>query len=170
MSSRHLQHFFKTSSKILQDFFKIYYQVRLFLFNVSSGHVQGVFKTYCKSDYLQKVLPRPHVLEFYGQGTNFPRVNSLDVSKVLVKCFQNALWSFIADGATGLNIPFWLTKVTEMEFLEKNKTTGTNLSVLHFDQNFRQNFEILSNIWSRSSQQMQGLKLTMNNINNYCCD
>ena len=72
--------------------------------------------------------------------------------------------------ATELNIPFWLTKVIEMEFLEKNKTTGTNSSVLHFDQNFRQNFEILSNIWSRSSQQMQGLKLTMNNINNYCCD
>ena len=57
-----------------------------------------------------------------------------------------------------------------MEFLEKNKTTGTNLSVLHFDQNFRQNFEILSNIWSRSSQQMQGLKLTINNNNNYYYD
>ena len=41
---------------------------------------------------------------------------------------------------TGLNTHFWLKKLPEMEFLEKNKTAGTNSSVLHFDQNLRQNF------------------------------
>ena len=42
--------------------------------------------------------------------------------------------------STGLNIHFWLTKIPETEFLEKNNATGNDLSVLHFDQNFRRNF------------------------------
>ena len=36
---------------------------------------------------------------------------------------------------------YWLlSKILETEFLKKNNTTGTDLSVLHFDQNFRRNF------------------------------
>ena len=31
-------------------------------------------------------------------------------------------------------------KILEIEFLEKNNVIGTNLSVLHFDENFRHNF------------------------------
>ena len=31
-------------------------------------------------------------------------------------------------------------KILEMEFLEKNNTTGSDSSVLHFDRNFRRNF------------------------------
>ena len=41
------------------------------------------FEAYCEDDYLQKDLPRSHFLEIYCQGTNFPRMNSLDIPKLL---------------------------------------------------------------------------------------
>ena len=128
---------FQVSSRIFQDFLKMYHQVRLFFFNVSSRRVQGIFKAYCKNHYLQKDLPRLYVLEFYVQGTNFPRVNSLNVSKVLVKCFQNASWSSIADVRLGWIYLSSLQKYLRWSFLRK---TGTNSFILHFDQNFKHNF------------------------------
>ena len=64
MSSRHLQDVFKTYSRRFQDVF-------------------NTFKTYCEEDYLQKNLPRPHVWQSYGHGTNFPWVNSLNIPKHL---------------------------------------------------------------------------------------
>ena len=37
---------------------------------------------------------------------------------------------------------FLTSKILEMEFLEKNRMTGTDSSVLNFDQNFRHNFQV----------------------------
>ena len=104
-SSRNLQAVFKMSSKRLQDVlqrslqgifkmfsrrpqnvFKMYHQVKLLYLT----YLQYIFKmystcfeAYCEDDYLQKDLPRSHFLEIYCQGTNFPRMNSLDIPKLL---------------------------------------------------------------------------------------
>ena len=34
----------------------------------------------------------------------------------------------------------WLTKITEMQFFEKNNTTGRDSLVVHFGQKFARNF------------------------------
>ena len=47
--------------------------------------------------------------------------------------------------SAGLKIRFWLTEILETKFIEKNNTTGTDLSIIHFDQNFRRNFWIMLN-------------------------
>ena len=102
-----LQDISKTSSRRFQDVLKIYNQVKLFLLT----HLQYVFKTflstklscscfetpwrriqhvsekYCKDSYLQKDLPTSNLQETYGQGKHFPRVNSLDIPKLLEQFF-----------------------------------------------------------------------------------
>ena len=50
---------------------------------------------YCEDDYLQKDLPRSHFWEIYGQGIKFPRVNSLDIPKLLKQFFKNNLWNWL---------------------------------------------------------------------------
>ena len=102
-SSRRFQDVFKTSSRrlaktslrhlqnvlqrCLQEVFKTYHQVKLFLLI----RFQDVFETYSKrfwdvlqskGGYLQKDLPRSHFWEIYGQCTKFARVTK--VSQVLV--------------------------------------------------------------------------------------
>ena len=74
----------KTSSRHLQDVFKTYYQVKLFLVT----QFQDVFKTYTKRFWdvlLRRLstggLPRSHFWESYGQCTKFPRV--IKISQVL---------------------------------------------------------------------------------------
>ena len=74
----------KTSSRHLQDVFKTYYQVKLFLVT----QFQDVFKTYSKRFWdvlLRRLstggLPRSHFWESYGQCTKFPRV--IKISQVL---------------------------------------------------------------------------------------
>ena len=99
MSSRRLQDIFKTSSRRLQDVFKMssrrlqdiqdvfktYYQVKLFLVT----QFQDVFETYSKRFWdvlLRRLstggLPRSHFWEIYGQCTKFPRV--IKISQVLI--------------------------------------------------------------------------------------
>ena len=96
-SSRRLHSIFETSckdvlntsSKRFQDVFKMHDNVKLFLL---IRRIQLVYDTYCKDDYLQKDLPRIHLWEIYGQGTNFPRVDFLDILKLL-EYFVN--WMFM---------------------------------------------------------------------------
>ena len=71
--------------RCLQDVFKTYYQVKLFLVT----QFQDVFETYSKRFWdvlLRRLstggLPRSHFWEIYGQCTKFPRV--IKVSQVLV--------------------------------------------------------------------------------------
>ena len=66
-----------TSSKRLEDVFKTYYQVKLFLVT----QFQHVFETYSKRFWdvlLRRLstrgLPRSHYREIYGQCTKFPKV------------------------------------------------------------------------------------------------
>ena len=80
----------KTSSRHLQDVFKTYYQVKLFLVT----QFQDVFKTYSKRFWdvlLRRLstggLPRSHFWESYGQCTKFPRV--IKISQVLNFHFFN---------------------------------------------------------------------------------
>lgn len=103
---RHLQNVFKTSCKGAfktslrgvckmclwnpQEVFKMCDQLKLFFltrleyaFKTFSRLIQHIFERCCDDDYLQKGLPRPHVWEIYDQGTNFPRVNDLDIQKLL---------------------------------------------------------------------------------------
>ena len=47
----------------LQDIFKTFSKV-----------IEHVFKRYCKNNYPQKDLPRPHISEIYDQDTNFLKV------------------------------------------------------------------------------------------------
>ena len=76
----------KMSSKHLQDIFKMYHEVKLFLLT----HLQDVFQMYsaCSWDVLRrrlstKRLPRSHFWETCGQGTKFPRVKSMNITKLL---------------------------------------------------------------------------------------
>ena len=80
----------KMSSRHLQDFFKIYYQLKLFLLihlqevcQTSSRRIQHGFETYLEDDYLWKNLCRLHFWDIYGQDTKFPKVNSLGIPKLL---------------------------------------------------------------------------------------
>ena len=91
-SSRRFQDIFKTSSRrlaktslrhlqdvlqrCLQEVFKTYHQVKLFLLICFWDVLQS------KGGYLQKDLPRSHFWEIYGQCTKFARVTK--VSQVLV--------------------------------------------------------------------------------------
>ena len=99
-SSRRLA---KTSSKriqdvlqrCLQDVLKTYHQVKLFIWT----RFQDVFETWLTRfwDVLQRRLSterfaRLYFWEIHGQGTKFPRVNSLDIPKLLKQFFKNTLW------------------------------------------------------------------------------
>ena len=84
-SSRRLQDVLKTSSRHLQDVFKTYYQVKVFLVT----QFQDIFETYSKRFWdvlLRRLstggLPRSHFWEIYGQCTKFPRV--IKISQVLI--------------------------------------------------------------------------------------
>ena len=92
-SLRHLQDVLKTSSRLLQyvlqrslqDIFKTYHQVKLFLLT----HFQNDFETYPKRfwDVLQRRLsiedlPRSHFWEIYGQCANFARVTKVSQNLV----------------------------------------------------------------------------------------
>ena len=74
-----------TSSRRLQDVFKTYYQVKVFLVT----QFQDIFKTYSKRfwDVLLRQLstgglPRSHFREIYGHCAKFPRV--IKISQVLI--------------------------------------------------------------------------------------
>ena len=90
MSSRHPG---KASSRRLQDIFKTYQQVKLWMLIILqdifylSRRIQHIFETFCKDGYLQKELPKPRFWEIYGQGIKFPRVNSLDIPKLFKNNF-----------------------------------------------------------------------------------
>ena len=80
-SSRHLQ---DVLQRCLQDVFKTYYEVKLFLVT----QFQGVFEKYSKRfrDILLRrlsteSLPRSHFWEIYGQCTKFPIV--INISQLL---------------------------------------------------------------------------------------
>ena len=90
----------KMSSGHLEDVFKMSHQVKLSLstrlqevIKTFSRQIQNVFEKYCENNYLQKDLPRLHFWEIHGQGTNFLRVNFLDIPKLLENFFKNTLWS-----------------------------------------------------------------------------
>ena len=51
-----LRHFQDVLQRYLQDAFKTYHQVKLFLLT----RFQDIFETYCNNGYLQKDLPRSH--------------------------------------------------------------------------------------------------------------
>ena len=77
-------------SRRLEDVFNKYPQVKMFflvrlqdVFKTFSRLIQYVFETYSKDDYIHKDLPRPHFCEISGQGTTFPRVNTLDINSLL---------------------------------------------------------------------------------------
>ena len=71
---------------------KVFLSTRLQeVFKTFSRQIQNVFEKHCENNYLQKDLPRPHFLEIHGQGTNFLRVNFLDIPKLLEKFFKNTL-------------------------------------------------------------------------------
>ena len=81
-SSRHLE---DVLQRCLQDVFKTYYQVKLFLVT----QLQDFFETYSKpfrAVLLRRLstggLPRSHFWEIYGQCTKFPRV--IKISQVLI--------------------------------------------------------------------------------------
>ena len=81
-SSRRLA---KTSSRHLQDVFKTYYQVKVFLVT----QFQDIFETYSKRFWdvlLRRLstggLPRSHFREIYGHCAKFPRV--IKISQVLI--------------------------------------------------------------------------------------
>ena len=87
-SSRHfqniLQEVIKTSSRCIVKLKCVFQNV----FRKPSRRIQHAFDTYWKSDYLENDLPRPHVWEIYGQCTNFPTMNSLDMPKFLEQIFK----------------------------------------------------------------------------------
>ena len=74
-----------TSSRRLQDVFKTYYQVKVFLVT----QFQDIFETYSKRFWdvlLRRLstggLPRSHFREIYGHCAKFPRV--IKISQVLI--------------------------------------------------------------------------------------
>ena len=77
----HFRDVFKTSSRRLQDV-SFSHTVPV---NTSSVLALDMFSTFfrctAKTIYLQKDLPRSHLWEMYRQGTNFPRVNPVELSK-----------------------------------------------------------------------------------------
>ena len=99
-----------TSSKRLEDVFKTYYQVKLFLVT----QFQDIFETYSKCfwDVLLRrlstgVLPRSHFREIYGHCAKFPRV--IKISQVLIFHFTTPFSGYTLGGAfrTWLNIYKW---------------------------------------------------------------
>ena len=79
------QDVFKTFSRRLQDVFKTYYQVKVFLVT----QFQDIFETYSKRFWdvlLRRLstggLPRSHFREIYGHCAKFPRV--IKISQVLI--------------------------------------------------------------------------------------
>ena len=76
---------FKTSTRHLQDVFKTYYQVKVFL----ATQFQDIFETYSKHFWgvlLRRLstggLPRSHFREIYGHCAKFPRV--IKIPQVLI--------------------------------------------------------------------------------------
>ena len=76
----------------------MYYKVKLLLltrlqyvFKTFSKRIQHIFEIYSEEDWLQKDLLSPHFWETYGQGTNFPRADSLNISNLLKQLFKNFL-------------------------------------------------------------------------------
>ena len=90
MFSRHLQDVFKTSSRHIQEVLKMYHQVKFFfqhVFKTFASYIQHVFEKNCEDDYLEKNLSRPYVWDIYGHDSISPKVNSLDISKLLKQFF-----------------------------------------------------------------------------------
>lgn len=86
LSKTFLRLFTKISSKLLQELFKMYHQVRLFKLSLWQFH--HAFEKYCEEDYLEKVcLGRTYGHNIYGLGTNTERVSSLDIPYLLKQFF-----------------------------------------------------------------------------------
>ena len=123
-SSKRFENVFKTSwrhlqdvlQRCLQDIFKTYYQVELFLVT----QFQDIFQMYSKCFWdvlLRRLstggLSRSHFWEIYGQCTKFPRV--IKVSQVLVFTLLHLLvavysgafriWLNICNGAFFAKLP-----------------------------------------------------------------
>ena len=138
MSSRHLQQVFKT----LQEFFKtssrciikLDFSFLTCLQDVSKGFSRRTVKPLSTEIFAQAAS-----LRILWSGYKFSKSELFECIKSFSKVFSKRFMKLHRRCSIGLNIPFQLTKILEMEFLEKNETTGTNLFILHFDQNFKHN-------------------------------
>ena len=67
---------------------------------MSSRRIQHIFETYYENVYLQKDLSRSHLWKIYGQGTKFPRVNSLDIPKLFKNSFFKTIYEVTASSSS----------------------------------------------------------------------
>ena len=145
----------KTSSRHLEDVFKTYYQVKLFMVT----QFQDVFETYSKRFWdvlLRRLstggLPRSHFWEIYGQCTKFPRV--IKISQVLIFHFTTPFSDctlqkrlniyngvFFAKIPSGVELLTFLQEKLHPRCLTRLKI-GFWLRVLHIELSFVPNLQI----------------------------
>ena len=144
------------SSRHLQDVFKTYYQVKVFLVT----QFQDIFETYSKHFWgvlLRRLstggLPRSHFREIYGHCAKFPRV--IKIPQVLIFHFttpfsgctlqrrmvEHLQWSFFAKIPNGVKLLTFSQEKLHPRCLNRLKI-GIWLRFLHIELTFVSNLQI----------------------------